>query len=351
MLEYSPSGYDDDDESMSFARNRERPLEAGAVIVDEASMIDALLMMALLAAIPSGTRLIIVGDADQLPPVGAGNVLRDTLASARAPAAILTDIFRQSGRSGIALGAWEINRGARPDLSDRDSDLTIVKRRAGDEILSAVVKLCLREPGAQVLTPVKKNLLGSINLNKELQRVMNPPAPEKSEREIGARLLRTGDRIMQLKNNYGLKWVDRNGFTEGEGVFNGDMGVIDDIDDDGVVTVCFDGSRYASYEPADMDQLDHAYAITVHKSQGSEFDTVILPVFAAPPMLATRNLLYTAVTRGKKRVVIVGDEQRFYAMIENDMQRERWSALSWFLDRAQSVEALFGAAADAYQEK
>ncbi|MDR2610575.1 MAG: ATP-dependent RecD-like DNA helicase [Clostridiales Family XIII bacterium] len=348
LLEYAPLGYDDDEESMSFGRNREKPLEAGAVIVDEASMIDALLMKALLEAIPSGTRLIIVGDADQLPPVGAGNVLRDTLASARVPAAVLTDIFRQSGRSGIALGAHEINSGGRPDLSDRDSDLTIVTREAGGDILSAIVKLCLRNPGAQVLTPVKKNLLGSINLNRELQRVINPPAPEKTEREIGARLFRVGDRVMQLKNNYRLKWVDRNDFSEGEGVFNGDMGVIDAIDDDGVITVCFDGSRYATYEPIDVDQIDHAYAITVHKSQGSEFDTVILPVFAAPPMLATRNLLYTAVTRGKKRVVIVGAEHRFHAMIDNDTHSERWSALRNFLDKAQAAEALFKTATDAY---
>jgi exodeoxyribonuclease V alpha subunit len=346
LLEYSPSGYDDDEESMSFGRNRENRLEVGAVIVDEASMIDALLMKALLEAIPSGTRLIIVGDADQLPPVGAGNVLRDTLDSARAPAAVLTDIFRQSGRSGIALGAHEINRGGHPDLSDRDSDLTIVTREAGGDILSTVVKLCLRNPEAQVLTPVKKGLLGNINLNRELQRVINPPDLAKNEREIGARLFRDGDRVMQLKNNYGLKWVDRKGLAEGEGVFNGDMGVIDSIDDDGVITVCFDGTRYASYEPADIEQLDHAYAITVHKSQGSEFDTVIVPVFAAPPMLATRSLLYTAVTRGKARVVIVGAKHHFHAMIDNDTHRERWSALRHFLDKAQTSEALFGSAAD-----
>ncbi|MDR1069134.1 MAG: ATP-dependent RecD-like DNA helicase [Clostridiales Family XIII bacterium] len=343
LLEYS---YGEDDENMRFGRTRENPLEAGAVIVDEASMIDALLMKALLEAVPPNTRLIIVGDADQLPPVGAGNALRDMLAACRVPAAILTEIFRQSGESGIVTGAHLINRGERPDLSDRDSDLTIVRRASSSEILDTVVKLCLRDTNAQVLTPTKKNLLGSLNLNKELQRVINPPDIDKNEIEIGARVFREGDRVMQLKNNYGLKWIDRNDLTEGEGVFNGDMGIIDTVSDDRAVTVCFDGSRFVVYDPADMDQIDHAYAITVHKSQGSEFDTVVLPVFAAPPMLATRNLLYTAVTRGKKRVVIVGSEERFYAMIDNDMHRERWSALRYFLEKAQSLESIFGAAGE-----
>jgi exodeoxyribonuclease V alpha subunit len=343
LLEYS---YGEDDEDMKFGRTRENPLEAGAIIIDEASMIDAMLMKALLEATPSGTRLIIVGDADQLPPVGAGNVLRDLLASARVPAAVLTDIFRQAGESGIVTGAHEINRGGHPDLSDRDSDLTIVRRADGDEILATVIRLCQRNPEAQVLTPIKKNLLGSLNLNKELQRVINPPSAEKNELVLGARIFRTGDRVMQLKNNYNLKWITKDDFSEGEGVFNGDMGVIQSIDDDGMVTVCFDDSRYANYDPADMDQLDHAYAITVHKSQGSEFDTIILPVFGAPPMLATRNLLYTAVTRGKNRVVIVGAEGRFHAMIDNDSHRDRWSALSHFLDSAQSSEAIFAPETD-----
>jgi exodeoxyribonuclease V alpha subunit len=305
-------------------------------------MIDALLMKALLAAIPSGTRLIIVGDADQLPPVGAGNVLRDLLVSARAPTAVLTDIFRQAGESGIVTGAHEINRGGRPDLSNRDSDLTIVRRADGEEILATIITLCKRNPNAQVLTPIKKSLLGSFNLNKELQHVINPPSLAKEELVLGARVFRVGDRVMQLKNNYALKWVGKNDFIEGEGVFNGDMGIINAIDDDSRVSVCFDESRYANYDPADMDQIDHAYAITVHKSQGSEFDTVILPIFGAPPVIATRNLLYTAVTRGKNRVVIVGTERRFYAMIDNDTHRDRWSALSHFLDSAQTVESIFG---------
>ena len=339
LLEYS---YGEDGEEMRFGRTRENPLDCGAVIVDEASMIDVLLMAALTDAIPSGARLVIVGDADQLPPVGAGNVLRDLLACERVAACKLTEIFRQAETSMIVVNAHAINHGEYPILNSEDSDFFMLRRDSEPEILSAIVELCgKRLPSAygldpmrdiQVLTPVRKGGLGNAALNRELQRRLNPPADSKPERIHGDRIFRVDDRVMQTRNNYRLKWVSGTDFTEGEGVFNGDMGYISAIDaENNNLSVVYDGLRHVTYDVTNLDELEHAYAVTIHKSQGSEFPAVIIPVFAVPPILATRNLIYTAVTRGKRLVVLVGSEGRLRHMVDNNWSSKRWSALGDFL--------------------
>jgi exodeoxyribonuclease V alpha subunit len=340
LLEYT---FEDDTEHMYFGRNAENMLEADAVIIDEASMVDVILMNALLSAIPTGARLVIVGDADQLPPVGAGNVLRDMLASERVMSARLTEIFRQAEGSMIVVNAHRIDRGEYPDFNTDGSDFFMTRRSGEADILNTIVDLITRRlPGfntglnplrdIQVLTPVKRGGLGNANLNKELQRVLNPADNFKQEKTVGAKIFREGDRVMQIKNNYSLTWVDSEDFSEGEGVFNGDMGVIEKIDDDaGIITVVYDMTKYVKYDFTKLDELEHAYAITVHKSQGSEFPVVVMPVFPVAPTLATRNLLYTAITRAEQMVVLVGSENRLRAMIDNDSGRDRHSALKDFL--------------------
>ncbi|MDR1028388.1 MAG: ATP-dependent RecD-like DNA helicase [Clostridiales Family XIII bacterium] len=341
LLEYTYG--EDDDEAMSFGRNAENRLECDAVIVDEASMIDVLLMKALVEAIPDGVRLIVVGDADQLPPVGAGNVLRDMLACEVLPAVRLTEIFRQAEESMIVVNAHRIDRGEYPSFRHEDTDFFMLRRSGDANILRTVIDLCVnRLPGhfddfdalrdIQVLTPMKKGVLGNINLNRELQRALNPPSPARVEKTYGERAFREGDKVMQIKNNYALKWVSSEDFSEGEGVFNGDMGYIEQIDDDfGSITVVYDEVKHVTYETDKLDELEHAYAVTVHKSQGSEFPAVVIPIFAVAPTLATRNLIYTAITRGKRLVVLVGSEDRLRAMIDNDRRKDRYSALKFLL--------------------
>ncbi|MDR1953360.1 MAG: ATP-dependent RecD-like DNA helicase [Clostridiales Family XIII bacterium] len=340
LLEYT---YSEDDEDMSFGRNAENRLECDAVIIDEASMIDVLLMKALAEAIPDGARLIIVGDADQLPPVGAGNVLRDMLDSEKLPFAHLTEIFRQARESMIVVNAHRIDKGEYPSFNGEDTDFYMLRRSGDQNIMRTVVNLCVNRLPAhfehfdvlrdiQVLTPVKKGILGNINLNKELQRAINPPSNTRSEKIFGERIFREGDKVMQIRNNYMLKWVNDGDFSEGEGVFNGDMGYIEYIDDDlGTVSVVYDDTKHVVYETDRLDELEHAYAVTVHKSQGSEFPAVVIPVFGVAPTLATRNLIYTAITRGKKLVVLVGSEERLRGMIDNDRRKERHSALKFLL--------------------
>lgn len=336
LLEYY---YSESEDTMSFGKTAEDPLDYNAIIIDEASMIDLMLMNGLVSAIKPGTRLILVGDSDQLPSVGAGNVLRDIIDSEFIFSVKLTEIFRQAGESLIVVNAHKINRGEYPDCNEKGKDFFMMRQKTEKEMLRMIKDLCVRRLPAyytdlmpvrdiQVLTPVRKGLLGSINLNKELQEVLNPPCEELEEKQFGDRIFREHDKVMQIKNNYELKWKNREDFSEGEGVFNGDVGFINSIDKEfNEITVVFDGCRYVTYQFNQMDELELAYAITVHKSQGSEFPIVVMPMSWFPPMLATRNLLYTGVTRGKTAVVMVGSENKMHAMIDNNRITQRHSGL------------------------
>ena len=347
LLEYY---FSESENMMRFGKTKEDPLDYDAVIVDEASMIDLILMNGLVSAIRPGTRLVIVGDADQLPSVGAGNVLRDMISSEYIYSTKLTEIFRQAKESMIVVNAHRINHGEYPDCNAKGKDFFLLRRSAEKEMLETIKTLCLKRlpdyysdisPTAdiQVLTPVRKGLLGSINLNRELQDVLNPPCAELEEKQFGDRIFREGDKVMQIKNNYQMTWKNLEDFTEGEGVFNGDIGVIRRVDREfNEVTVVYDEVRYVTYNFNQLDELELAYAITVHKSQGSEFPIVIMPVSWFPPVLATRNLLYTGVTRGKRAVVLVGSENKLDAMVDNDRINERFSGLGVRLSRIMEME-------------
>ena len=336
LLEYT---YADDEENLRFGRNRENPLDADAVIIDEMSMVDLLLMQALLRALTDGTRLLMVGDADQLPPVGAGNVLGDLIGSEYVEQVELKEIFRQAEESLIVVNAHRINHGEYPVSNERDKDFFFVTRDTEEQMVETIKDLVSKRlPGhytqydpmrdIQVMTPTRKGHIGTRNLNEELQKILNPPAPTKAEKRFGGKSFREGDKVMQIKNNYDIGWKKIDDFEEGQGVFNGDMGVIDRIDSDyGKLTVIFDDTRYVTYDFTELDQLEPAYAVTVHKSQGSEFPVIVMPISWVPPMLATRNLLYTAVTRGKDLVVLVGSRKRMDAMVDNNSISERWSGL------------------------
>jgi len=342
LLEYSS---DPEGERMYFGRDSMNPLETDAIIVDEASMIDIMLMAALLDALPSGVRLIIVGDADQLPPVGAGNVLRDILASERVGFARLTEIYRQAAESLIVTNAHLINNGEKPVTNAEDGNFFLYKKSDEISVLNTIKELCTERLPAylgvsgedvlmdiQVITPVKNRRLGTVSLNGELQQTLNPPSPDKKEQPHGRRVFREGDKVMQMKNDYSLSWVDTQTLEKGEGIFNGDIGFIQRIaEEEGIVSVLYDGSRLVRYDSEGLDNLELAYAITVHKSQGSEYPCVVMPMMFVPPVLATRNLLYTAVTRGKELVVIVGSEERLLTMIENTGAVSRYSVLADFL--------------------
>ena len=351
LLEYY---YSENSDEMEFGRNKNNPLEFDAIVIDEASMIDVMLMKCLLEAIPDGARLIMVGDADQLPPVGAGNVLRDMLESEVIPSDRLTQIFRQAEESLIVVNAHRINRGEHPYFNEEGKDFFLLKRNGEKRILESIIELCVdRLPkfygefdpvkDAQILTPVKKGMLGIYNLNRELQKVLNPSSADKNEKKIGDRIFREGDKVMQMKNNYDLKWKDRRDFTEGEGVFNGDVGYIESIDNEfNVMTVVFDDTKYGEYDFNGLDELETAYAITVHKSQGSEFPVIIMPISFFPPALATRNLIYTGVTRGRDDVILVGSEDKLNAMVDNDQIKQRYSALdTWLKDYLGEGSLLF----------
>ena len=347
LLEYY---FSESENMMRFGKTKEDPLDYDAVIVDEASMIDLILMNGLVSAIRPGTRLVIVGDADQLPSVGAGNVLRDMISSEYIYSTKLTEIFRQAKESMIVVNAHRINHGEYPDCNAKGKDFFLLRRSAEKEMLETIKTLCLKRlpdyysdisPTADipVLTPVRTGLLGSINLNRELQDVLNPPCAELEEKQFGDRIFREGDKVMQIKNNYQMTWKNLEDFTEGEGVFNGDVGVIHRVDREfNEVTVVYDEVRYVTYNFNQLDELELAYAITVHKSQGSEFPIVIMPVSWFPPVLATRNLLYTGVTRGKRAVVLVGSENKLDAMVDNDRINERFSGLGVRLSRIMEME-------------
>ncbi len=348
LLEYYFSESDND---MRFGKTHENQLDCDAVIVDEASMIDLMLMNGLVSAIKPGTRLIIVGDSDQLPSVGAGNVLRDIVESEYIYCTKLTEIFRQAKESMIVVNAHRINRGEYPDCNAREKDFFLLHRDHDRDILRTINELCRSRlpeyykelsPVAdiQVLTPIRKGILGSINLNKAMQTVLNPPSPHLEEKTYGDRIFREGDKVMQIRNNYQMTWKNIEDFTEGEGVFNGDVGFIHKIDRDyNELTVVYDEVRYVTYHFNQLDELELAYAITVHKSQGSEFPVVIMPVSWFPPVLATRNLLYTAVTRGKQAVVLVGSQSRLADMVDNDSIRERHTGLGYRLHRVLSMQS------------
>ncbi|HHY90972.1 MAG TPA: ATP-dependent RecD-like DNA helicase [Clostridiales bacterium] len=335
LLEYS---YLEDAAVMSFAKSEEDPLEADVVIIDEMSMVDIFLMNGLLRAILPGTRLILVGDADQLPSVGPGNVLRDIVESGLVKVVKLDQIFRQAQESMIIVNAHRINKGEYPYLNQKEKDFYFISRRKPEDILRTIKDLCIeRLPKfnccdpireIQVLTPMKKGPVGMFHLNKELQAILNPPGPEKQEKRLKDKIFRVGDKVMQVKNNYNLKWKKIDTYEEGEGVFNGDFGYIQSIDEEEQeLVVLFDEEKQVHYDFSQLDELELAYCITIHKSQGSEFPIVILPVYWGPPMLLTRNLLYTAVTRAKKLVVMVGQEASLKEMVDNHRIIRRNSGL------------------------
>lgn len=337
-------------EEGDFARSEDNPLEIDTLIIDEMSMVDIFLMRSLLRALVPGTRLIMVGDADQLPSVGAGNVLRDILDSGVIPSVRLTEIFRQDEKSMIVYNAHRINRGESPRLNAKGSDFFFERAVSPSDAAKRIVTLCsARLPGflnldpvrqMQVLSPTKKGECGVWMLNQLLQAEFNPPASGKHERVRGDTTFREGDKVMQTRNNYQLKWKKDGaiGIEDGQGVFNGDIGFVIFIDpQEHVMEVQFDDERTATYEGGDVDDLELAYCISVHKSQGSEFPVVIMPAVGGPPMLLTRNLFYTAVTRARRMVMIVGRENAIEQMIANVNTRRRYSALCWRLKQIMDL--------------
>ena len=325
-----------------FMRNRQNPLETDVIIIDEMSMVDLPLMHALLSAVVPGTRLVLVGDVDQLPSVGPGRVLRDIISSGCFPVVTLTRIFRQAGESDIVMNAHKINAGEPVVLDNKSRDFFFLKRQDADTIIGVTIMLIQKKlpkyvgalPGEiQVMTPTRKGLLGVERLNMILQRYLNPEDKKKAEKEINGRLFREGDKVMQIKNNYQLEWevTTKFGLTvdKGMGVFNGDMGVITEINQyTETIEVEFDEARKVKYGFDMTEELELAYAITVHKSQGSEYPAVIIPLLPGPRLLYNRNLLYTAVTRAKKCLTIVGSDTVFQEMIQNKNEQARYTSLS-----------------------
>ncbi len=334
LLEITPGI---DSVGTQFARNKQNPLECDVLIIDEMSMVDILLMHSLLDAIPRGTRVVMVGDSDQLPSVGAGNVLKDIIDSDVLTCIRLTEIFRQARESMIVVNAHRINRGEMPLLNDKDNDFFLVNREDPLSLPDTIADLCARRlPKAygltnlsqiQVLTPTRKSLIGVQNLNAVLQDALNPASPDKAEKLTQRCVFRVGDKVMQIKNNYQLEWERLSGGEKGLGMFNGDVGFIIDIDNRSQkVSVVFD-DKLVHYDFLLLDELELAYAVTVHKSQGSEFDVVVMPMFETHRLLMTRNLFYTAITRAKSLVVLVGQEECIKAFVDNDNIQGRFSGL------------------------
>jgi exodeoxyribonuclease V alpha subunit len=332
-------GYMGNEEELVFARNESNPIEADVVIIDEMSMVDILLMNHLLKALEPSTRLVLVGDVDQLPSVGPGNVLKDIIASGMVKTVKLTEIFRQAEESMIIVNAHRINKGELPHLNRKDKDFFFMARNDGNEVVKTVLELCSKrlperynyDPlrHIQVLTPTRKGTVGVGNLNLELQKVLNPEHRGKNEKLFRDFTFREGDRVMQVKNNYNLKW-EKGEFreVEGMGVFNGDMGIIDRIDhEEQLVTVVYEDDKIVQYDYSILDEIEPSYAVTIHKSQGSEFPVVVLPLYQGPQVLMTRNLLYTAVTRARDFVIIVGSEGILHEMIRNEREALRHSGL------------------------
>ncbi|EOU2060387.1 ATP-dependent RecD-like DNA helicase [Clostridium perfringens] len=340
------------EESVFVTNAEEHSLEADVVIIDEASMIDITLMNALLKSIKVGTRLIIVGDVDQLPSVGAGNVLNDFIESGFTKVVRLKEIFRQGKESMIVVNAHKINKGEMPKLNEKGTDFFFIRNDIQEGILNTIIDLInTRLPkfnsnwdklkSIQVLVPMKKGVLGVTNLNEKIQNVLNPKAPYKKEKEFRSMIFREGDKVMQIKNNYSLKWtrIAGKGEHEGSGVFNGDMGFIENIDLEGKkLSIIFDDERRVIYDFMYLDELDLAYAITIHKSQGSEFPVVIIPAYMGAPLLMNRNLLYTGITRAKEMVVVVGIPKALKYMVDNTRSMERYSSLNWRIKEVISNE-------------
>lgn len=329
------------EETAGFERNESNPLGADVVIVDEMSMVDISLIHSLLKAIVPGTRLILVGDANQLPSVGPGSVLRDIIESGKYQVVRLNKIFRQASQSDIVVNAHKINEGKEVILDNKSRDFFFLKRYDADVIISVVIQLIKQKLpkyvdakpfDIQVLTPMRKGLLGVERLNRILQQYLNPKDAKKAEHEVGDRIFREGDKVMQIKNNYQLEWEVRSKYglaiDKGLGVFNGDMGIVRQINDFAqTVTVEFEEGKMVEYAYKGLDELELAYAITIHKSQGSEYPAVVIPLLHGPKMLMNRNLLYTAVTRARKCVTLVGDETVFEQMEHNVTEQVRYSGL------------------------
>lgn len=331
----------DESTGVNFERNEDNPLEADVVIIDEMSMVDIFLMNSLLKAVVKPTRLILVGDADQLPSVGPGAVLKDIIKADVFNVVRLVKIFRQEEAGDIVINAHKINQGIPVAVSTRSKDFPFITRKDAQSVINAMITLvkdklpaytdCKTEE-VQVLTPTRKGRLGAVNLNTVLQQYLNPASDGKVEKEISGVIYREGDKVMQIKNNYKIGWEIR-GYhgipvETGLGVFNGDMGIIDNINLYlNRMTVRFDDNKYVEYSFKETDEIEHAYAVTVHKSQGSEYPAVVMPVLDGPRLLMNRNILYTAVTRAKKCICIVGDENAFYNMIENVNEQKRFTTL------------------------
>ena len=328
-------------EGMHFERNEENPLDADVVIIDEMSMVDISLMHALLKAVNVGTRLILVGDVNQLPSVGPGNVLRDMIASGKFPVVKLTKIFRQAAQSDIVMNAHRINAGERVPLEKRSRDFLFIRRDNPSDVIKDMIVLVKDKlpnyvnasvSDIQIMTPMRKGVLGVEQLNRILQETFNPPAAGRPEKESGGTIFRAGDKVMQIKNNYQLEWEIRNRYgipvDKGEGVFNGDTGIIRQVNTFAeTLEVEFDEGRMVEYSFKQLEELELAYAITIHKSQGSEYPAVVIPVYSGPRMLMTRNLIYTAVTRARKCVCLVGSPEMFQFMVNNETEQKRYSGL------------------------
>lgn len=328
------------DESGAFVTDDSNIIDADVLIVDEASMIDILLMNNLLKAVDVGTRVILVGDIDQLPSVGPGNVLKDIINAGIIKVIMLDEIFRQQNESMIIENAHRINRGERPSLNVNNKDFFFIREKDTNNIAEIVLNLIshrlpnyynVRKNDIQVLTPMKKGAVGINNLNNRIQERLNPKEQNKPEKKMGDVIFRLGDKVMQIKNNYNAEWeiIHNNVVVDkGEGIFNGDLGYIHDINnEESTLQVKFDDEKIVAYDFKDLDELKHAYAITVHKAQGSEFPIVVMPMSSGSPMLLTRNLLYTAVTRARELVVLVGMERYMHMMIKNNLIANRYSSL------------------------
>lgn len=340
LLELS-GGMEDDRAPARFERNRENPLEADVIIIDEMSMVDIFLMHALLCAVSVGTRLVLVGDVNQLPSVGPGSVLKDIISSGAFCVVELNKIFRQATESDIVVNAHKINRGERVTLDNKSMDFFFLKRYDADVIIRVVIALVQQKLpkfvqagplDIQVITPMRKGLLGVERLNGILQHYLNPPAAGKQEREVAGGKFREGDKVMQIKNNYQLEWEICDKYNipieKGVGVFNGDMGILREINTfSETVRVEYEDRRFVEYSFKQLEELELAYAITIHKAQGSEYPAVVIPLLSGPRMLMTRNLIYTAVTRAKKCVTLVGDERAFYSMVDNQTEQGRYTTL------------------------
>ena len=338
---------DDENGRKMFYKNETEPIEADVIIIDEVSMVDMQLFNNLLKAIEPGTRLILVGDANQLPSVAAGNVLKDIIKSEKIKVVRLTEIFRQARESAIITNAHKINSGEEPVMNGKNTDFFFVNAQYAPEVPGKIVELITKRlpkftgvdsfSDMQVLTPMRKGDIGAAGLNKTLQKALNPPSDGKKEYETSSCTFREGDKVMQIKNNYNISWKIENRLgkviDDGTGIYNGDMGIIKSITKQAeTITVLFDDMRQAVYEFTALDELELAYAVTIHKSQGSEYPVVIIPIHSGPPMLMSRNLLYTAVTRAKKFVIIVGLKSSVNRMVANDREVSRYSGFAYRLE-------------------